>query len=80
MVRTMPFSGYGSTFTPQDLQVMTEALAEAMRRLASMKRTDVTPDLVARKIVALAKQGERDPVKLCDAAVKSLTDDGAPKE
>jgi hypothetical protein len=56
---------------------MAAAFEEALRRLASQKRTDVSPDLVARKIVALAKQGERDPQRLCDGAVSSFDDSDA---
>jgi hypothetical protein len=34
----------------------------------------VSADTIARKIIRLAKQGERDPVKLCEATVRSFTD------
>jgi hypothetical protein len=34
-------------------------------------------ELVAKRIIALAKQGERDPARLCDGALRSLNDDTA---
>ena len=34
-------------------------------------------ELVARKTIELAKQGERDAVKLCAALLKTFTDGGA---
>jgi hypothetical protein len=32
--------------------------------------------MVAYRIIELAKQGERDPIRLRDAAVKSLSEEG----
>ena len=45
-------------------------------RLMGIKRTDgivnPTHDAVAKKIIELAKAGERDPEDLCDAALQAL--------
>jgi hypothetical protein len=40
-------------------------------------RTDKVTELVARQIIGIAKQGERDPVRLCDAALRAFKEDGA---
>jgi hypothetical protein len=36
-------------------------------------RTDPAADMVAKKIIELANQGERDPVRLCARAVEALS-------
>jgi hypothetical protein len=67
-----PYLDLDSAFRPEDLRAMTAALAAAIGRLRD--RPDVSVDTIARKIIRLAKQGERDPVKLCEATVRSFTD------
>ncbi|HML11979.1 MAG TPA: hypothetical protein VK456_01650 [Xanthobacteraceae bacterium] len=66
-----------AVFAPDDLEVMTAAFDEALRRLGLKDRTDKVTELVARNIIALAKYGERDPAKLCDGVLTSLSQRGA---
>ena len=66
-----------SSFGPDDLAAMSAAFEQALRRLGLTDRTDPATALVARKIIALAKQGERDPEKLCEGVLTSLEPDGS---
>ena len=47
-------------------------MAAALRKLELVDRKDHITLTVAKLIIGLAKQGERDPKKLCDRAVKIL--------
>jgi hypothetical protein len=66
-----------SVFGPDDLRAMTTAFDFALDQLGLIDRTDAATELVAKRIIAIAKQGERDPVKLCEGALSSFTDGDA---
>jgi hypothetical protein len=66
----------GNSFGPDDLQAMTAAFEAALDKLGLKDRTDAATELVAKRIIALAKRGERDPVKLCEDALR-FDDDAA---
>ena len=51
---------------------MVGAFEEALRELRLVDRTDPATLLVAKKIIALAQQGERDPIRLREGAVKGI--------
>jgi hypothetical protein len=73
----MPLHRYleGAVFGPDDLKVMTAAFEAALLKLGLSNRQDRVTELVARKVISLAKQGERDPERLCDGAVSSFSGD-----
>ena len=64
---------YGHRFDPETTRLMGIAFEMA---LVALQRTDgivnPTHDAVAKKIIELAKAGERDPEHLCDAALQAL--------
>jgi hypothetical protein len=66
-----------SAFGPDDLRAMTTAFEAALDKLGLKDRTDPATELVAKRIIALAKRGERDPAKLCEGVVRSFTDGDA---
>jgi len=71
----MPIRAYldGLRFDPETTRLMGVAFEMA---LVSLQRTEgivnPTRDAVAKKIIELAKAGERDPERLCDAALQAL--------
>ena len=71
----MPIRAYldGHRFDPETVRLMGIAFEMA---LVVLERTDgtVSPtrDAVAKKIIEIAKAGERQPGRLCDAAVQAL--------
>src|ERR1700716_3162862 len=71
----MPIRAYldGHRFDPEITRLMGIAFEMA---LVALQRTDgivnPTRDAVAKKIIELAKAGERDPEHLCDAALQAL--------
>jgi hypothetical protein len=70
------FIRHDAAFGPDDLEAMTAAFDEALRRLGLKDRTDKITELVASTIIAFARYGERDPRKLCEGALASLTQRG----
>ena len=48
-------------FGPDEITILTSAFDDALRRLRLADRADPAAEVVARKIIELAQQGERDP-------------------
>ncbi len=61
-----------NTFDPLTLVVLEAAFDEAWLTLKSIGNTTVKPDELARSVLQLAMEGERDPVALHDGALKGL--------
>lgn len=61
------------SFGPDDVATLATAFEEALRALRLVDRDDPATTLVARTIIDLAKRGERDPARLRDAAIASLS-------
>ena len=51
-------------FGPDEITVLTSAFEDALRRLRLADRADPATEVVAKKIIELAQQGERDPTRL----------------
>ena len=60
------------SFGPDEIKVLTTAFEEALRELRLVDRTDPATQLVAKRIIELAQQGERDPFRLREGAVKGI--------
>ena len=59
-------------FGPEDIKVLSSAFEEALRELRLVDRTDPATQLVAKRIIELAQQGERDPIRLRESAIKGI--------
>ena len=60
------------SFGPEDIEILSNAFEEAVRELRLVDRTDPATQLVAKRIIELAQQGERDPIRLREGAVKGI--------
>ncbi len=60
------------SFDPQTLVVLEAAFDEAWLTLKSIGNKTVKPDDLARSVLRVAMEGERDPVRLHDEALKGL--------
>jgi hypothetical protein len=65
-------SFHNSSFDPPTLVVLEAAFDEAWLTLKSIGNTKVKPDELARSVLRLAMEGERDPVRLHDGALEGL--------
>jgi len=61
-----------NAFDPPTLVVLETAFDEAWLTLKSIGNTSIKPDELARAVLRLAMEGERDPVRLHDDALKGL--------
>jgi hypothetical protein len=65
--------GWGNgAFDPQTLVLLEIAFDEAWLTLKSIGNKTVKPDELARSVLRLAMEGERDPVQLHDEALNGL--------
>jgi len=55
-----------SSFGPEDLKTIGEALSVALDKLGLKDRSDPMVEIVARRIIRAGLAGERDPVKLAE--------------
>ena len=62
----------GSSFDPESLQVIVAAYEEARQALGLVDRSDPLTETVARKIIEVAKTGERDPKVIRQRAIDDL--------
>jgi hypothetical protein len=65
-------SFHNSSFDPQTLLLLETAFDEAWLRLKSVGNKTVKPDELARSVLRVAMEGERDPVRLHDGALERL--------
>lgn len=63
---------HNSSFDPQTLVVLETAFDEAWLTLKAIGNTTVKADELARCVLRLAMEGERDPVRLHDGALRGL--------
>jgi hypothetical protein len=70
----MPIRPYldGHRFDPEAVRVMGLAFEMALIALRLADRGDLANEVLAHKIIALAKTGERDPERLCDGVLLEL--------
>jgi len=61
-----------ASFDPRTLVILETAFDEAWLTLKAVGNTTVRPDDLARSVLRLAMDGERDAVRLHDGALKGL--------
>jgi hypothetical protein len=57
-------------FEPEVIAAMSEVLEAALKELQDTGQPNVAPEVIAGRIIAAAKLGERDPVRLREAALR----------
>jgi len=63
---------HNSSFDPQTLVLIETAFDEAWLTLKSVGNKTVKPDELARSVLRVAMEGERDPIRLQDEALERL--------
>ena len=61
-----------TAFGPDEIKVLNRAYDSALRALYLIDRNDPITEIVARKVIDLARSGMTDPVQIADTAVKTL--------
>jgi hypothetical protein len=62
-------------FSPEDVAAITSAFEDTLHSLGLIDRTDPAVSMVARRMIELARAGERDPILLREAVLKSFRND-----
>jgi hypothetical protein len=72
--RTMPIAPYldGMSFQPEAKRVMGVAFEMVCVALRLADRRDLANEIIARRIIELAKAGEHNPDLLCEHVLKEL--------
>jgi hypothetical protein len=60
-------------FDPETIAVMVSAFEDALRELSLTDRADPTTELVARTVIDFTEVEDRDPVRLREQVVRSLS-------
>ena len=61
-----------SVFDPETVAVMAAAYERARKSLHDKGQPDIVQEIIAKRIIAAAKTGERDPDRLCETALSAL--------
>lgn len=67
------FLQHDDSFDPEDIAKLSAAFGAALGKLGLTDRRDPLTVEVAKLIIEFAKQGERDPERLCALAVQQLS-------
>jgi hypothetical protein len=63
------------SFSPEDITAITVAFEESLRALGLVDPTDPAIRMVANRMVEVARGGERNPIVLRDAVLRSFKGD-----
>ena len=62
-----------AAFGPEVTEAMAAAFDRACQSVKGHPQETVLKDVIARRIIELARQGEHDPVRLSELALKALS-------
>ena len=70
----MPIRPYlkDAIFEPEHVTAMGKAFDSVIRELNDRGLSPIAREVIAERIIALARTGERDPDKLCELAMEAL--------
>jgi hypothetical protein len=57
-------------FDPEAIEAMTKAFDAACEKMANTNQPEVAREIIAGRIIAAAKLGDRDPTRLLEAALR----------
>ena len=62
-----------NAFNPEEVTILRDVFEDTLRALKLTDRSDPITSLIAKKIIELARLGERDPARLRQAAVQAFS-------
>ena len=61
-----------STLEPEEISRITEAYEQALQTLCVKNRDDPLTEMIAKKIIKIAKTGIHDPIQIAARVIKEL--------
>jgi hypothetical protein len=61
-----------ASFSPDEVIAMSTAFDNALKALKLTDRSDPLAEIVARKIIEIARLGERDPKRMAELAIRDI--------
>ena len=61
-----------ASFGPDEISQMTAAYEQALQALKLVDRNDPITEILAKKIIEVARSGEHDPTQICSRAIQEL--------
>ena len=61
-----------AAFNPEQVERMMAAYEAALKKLKLVDRSDPVTELIASKIIEIARSGERSAMAICDRALEEL--------
>jgi hypothetical protein len=62
-----------NAFNPEEVTILRDVFEDTLRTLKLTDRSDPVTSLIAKKIIELARLGERDPGRLHQAALQAFS-------
>jgi len=62
-----------NAFNPEDVTILRDVFEDTLRALNLTDRSDPVTSLIAKKIIELARLGDRDPARLRQAALEAFS-------
>jgi hypothetical protein len=72
MVTILPFIRAAADFDDETTRLLGEAFDAARAALRDRGQPEIVLEIVAKRIIEVAKKGERDPIRLRDAGLAAL--------
>jgi hypothetical protein len=72
MAKILQFIRPEHAFDPETVRMLGVAFDKAIHGLHDQGQPEIVREIVAKRIIALATRGERDPDRLCDSALAAL--------
>jgi hypothetical protein len=72
MAQILPFVRPEKAFSPEDTAVLATAYEKATEQLRGDGFTELVREIIAKRIIAAALKGERDPDRLSASAIASM--------
>ena len=61
-----------AAFDPDTIKIISQAYDKACRALHDRAQPDVVNELIAKRIIAMAKAGDRDLQRMCDRVLEDV--------
>ena len=73
MARILEFIQHRNAFDPETIVLLSAAYKKKLRNLHDEGQARIVREVIAKRIIELASKAERDPERLCQAALSAIS-------